>query len=66
MPVHWRTFIQSPPSREPVWEPLLRLKAAAGSQTNRIVCEEPGSVFVLPESAAPVRNGTGGTDLGGR
>lgn len=49
MPIHWRTFIQAPPKVEPYNEPIRRLKHAAGSETNRIVCEEPGNVFVLPE-----------------
>ena len=49
MPIHWRTFIQSPPESEPIWEPIQRLRKAAGTETNRIVCDEPGAVFVLPE-----------------
>ena len=47
-PPHWRTFILCPPERQPIWEPITRLKQAAGSRAGRIVCEEPGQVFVLP------------------
>ena len=48
VPIHWRTFILCPPERVPIWEPITRLKQAAGSEAGRIVCEEPGQVFVLP------------------
>jgi L-ascorbate metabolism protein UlaG (beta-lactamase superfamily) len=44
MPIHWRTFIQSPPDKEPTFSPLERLKAAAGSEQFRIVGAEPGEV----------------------
>jgi L-ascorbate metabolism protein UlaG (beta-lactamase superfamily) len=49
LPIHWRTFIQCPPDREPMWEPIRRLKYAARGQNPAIVGEEPGSTFVLPE-----------------
>jgi L-ascorbate metabolism protein UlaG (beta-lactamase superfamily) len=41
---HWRTFVLSP---EPDFEPMERLLAAAGGDSERIVCEAPGGVFSL-------------------
>lgn len=45
---HWRTFILVPPEAEPLSEPMERLKAAAGGEADRLICDEPGKVFVLP------------------
>lgn len=47
LPIHWRTFIQSPPSKEPTFSPITRLKAAAGAEAFRIVGAEPGEVVTI-------------------
>lgn len=49
VPIHWGTFILAPRDSEPVDEPIKILRAAAGAQVDRIVADEPGKVFVLPE-----------------
>lgn len=49
VPIHWGTFILAPRDLEPVDEPLKRLLAVAGAHVDRIVAEEPGTIFVLPE-----------------
>jgi hypothetical protein len=46
--VHHSTFRLS---REPVEEPLERLRAAAGSESWRIVAPEVGSTWSLPTKA---------------
>jgi L-ascorbate metabolism protein UlaG (beta-lactamase superfamily) len=51
IPIHWGTFKLS---NEPMMEPLTRLIAAAGNQSNRIVVREIGSTWTLPE-ASPLR-----------
>lgn len=51
VPIHWGTFKLS---REPMMEPLTRLIAAAGNQSDRIVIREVGATWTLPE-AAPMR-----------
>jgi L-ascorbate metabolism protein UlaG (beta-lactamase superfamily) len=51
IPIHWGTFKLS---REPMMEPLTRLIAAAGAQSDRIVIREIGETWTLPE-AAPLR-----------
>lgn len=61
MPIHWRTFITSPPDREPIFEPIERLGAAAGLERTRIVGQEPGSVFEVPEGRA-TRKGSSGKE----
>ncbi len=48
LPTHWNTFILCPPDKLPIREPIQRLRKAAGVEGNRIVCDEPGKVFVLP------------------
>jgi L-ascorbate metabolism protein UlaG (beta-lactamase superfamily) len=48
LPVHHSTFRLS---REPVEEPLERLRAAAGSESWRIVAPEVGSTWSLPTKA---------------
>lgn len=48
LPIHWGTFKLS---REPMDEPLSRLIAAAGSESNRIVLREIGGTWTLPESS---------------
>lgn len=48
LPVHWNTFILCPPDELPPREPIQRLRQAAGQDANRIVCHEPGEVFVVP------------------
>lgn len=53
VPIHWGTFILAPRDLEPVDEPIKRLRAAAGVQVDRIVSDEPGKVFVLPEPSSP-------------
>lgn len=49
VPLHWGTFRLS---REPMDEPLRRLIAAAGRESNRIVLREIGVAWRLPESPA--------------
>ncbi len=57
VPVHWGTFRLS---KEPMDEPLRRLIAAAGNDSNRIVLRQIGGTWSLPaavesgESAEPV------------
>jgi len=51
VPIHWGTFKLS---NEPMMEPLTRLIAAAGDQSDRIVIREIGETWALPE-AAPMR-----------
>jgi len=51
VPIHWGTFKLS---REPMMEPLTRLIAAAGNQSDRIVLRAIGGTWALPE-AAPLR-----------
>ncbi len=48
LPTHWGTFILCPPDELPPREPIERLRRAAGPDAGRIVCDEPGKVFVLP------------------
>jgi L-ascorbate metabolism protein UlaG (beta-lactamase superfamily) len=50
MPIHWRTFILSPRDQEPIFEPIARLRAAAGDEAWRIVGAEPGQVVTVPDS----------------
>ncbi|MGB8954555.1 MAG: MBL fold metallo-hydrolase [Tumebacillaceae bacterium] len=45
VPIHWDTFVLS---QEPVREPIERLLAAAGDETERIVIREHGDEFKLP------------------
>lgn len=49
LPIHWRTFILTPQEAEPPFEPIERLRKAAGAAGNCIICDEPGRAFVLPE-----------------
>ena len=48
LPIHWGTFKLG---REPMDEPMSRLIAAAGSESDRIVLREIGGTWTLPESA---------------
>jgi L-ascorbate metabolism protein UlaG (beta-lactamase superfamily) len=48
IPIHWGTFKLS---NEPMMEPLTRLIAAAGDQSDRIVIREIGSTWTLTESS---------------
>jgi L-ascorbate metabolism protein UlaG (beta-lactamase superfamily) len=48
VPIHWGTFRLS---KEPMDEPLRRLIAAAGPESNRIVLREIGVAWRLPESS---------------
>ena len=47
LPTHWRTFIESPPDKEPTFSPIERLRAAAGAEASRIVGAEPGEVVTV-------------------
>jgi L-ascorbate metabolism protein UlaG (beta-lactamase superfamily) len=47
IPIHWGTFKLS---REPMDEPLSRLVAAAGSDSDRIVMREIGAAWEMPAS----------------
>jgi L-ascorbate metabolism protein UlaG (beta-lactamase superfamily) len=49
VPIHWNTFVLS---REPVKEPLQRLKAAAGENVEKIVITEHGGCFTLLDKNA--------------
>ncbi|HEY2664318.1 MAG TPA: MBL fold metallo-hydrolase [Candidatus Binataceae bacterium] len=49
IPIHWGTFRLS---REPLDEPLKRLNAAAGSQSDRIVMQSIGATWSLPTASA--------------
>lgn len=51
VPIHWGTFKLS---NEPMMEPLTRLIAAAGDQSDRIVIREIGETWTLPQ-AVPMR-----------
>jgi L-ascorbate metabolism protein UlaG (beta-lactamase superfamily) len=51
VPIHWGTFKLS---NEPMIEPLTRLIAAAGDQSDRIVIREIGETWTLPQ-ATPMR-----------
>jgi len=48
VPIHWGTFKLS---REPMEEPLKRLRAAAGSEQGRIVLREIGGTWTMPAQA---------------
>jgi len=48
LPIHWGTFKLS---KEPMDEPLSRLIAAAGAESDRIVLREIGGTWTLPESS---------------
>jgi L-ascorbate metabolism protein UlaG (beta-lactamase superfamily) len=52
VPIHWGTFKLS---REPMDEPLKRLIAAAGDQSDRIVLRQIGGTWTLPD-AKPSRD----------
>jgi L-ascorbate metabolism protein UlaG (beta-lactamase superfamily) len=59
VPIHWGTFKLS---REPMTEPLQRLIAAAGNQSDRIVLRHIGTSWTMPAAdqrtqagAAPIR-----------
>ena len=49
VPIHWGTFKLS---KEPMEEPLQRLIAAGGSQSDRIVIREIGQTWTMPQQAA--------------
>ncbi len=48
IPIHWGTFKLS---REPMMEPITRLTAAAGDQSDRIVVREIGATWTFPVRA---------------
>ncbi|MBI4641076.1 MAG: MBL fold metallo-hydrolase [Candidatus Tectomicrobia bacterium] len=48
IPMHWGTFILS---QEPVFEPITRLRSVAGRETERVVIQEIGQTWTLPEGA---------------
>ena len=56
LPIHWGTFRLG---REPVDEPMSRLLAAAGSESDRVVLREIGGTWTLPEPAAARVSATG-------
>lgn len=49
LPIHWGTFRLS---KEPMEEPMARLTAAAGAESDRIVLREIGGTWSLPDEAA--------------
>jgi L-ascorbate metabolism protein UlaG (beta-lactamase superfamily) len=48
LPIHWGTFRLG---KEPVEEPMARLLAAAGPESDRVVLREIGGTWTLPETA---------------
>jgi L-ascorbate metabolism protein UlaG (beta-lactamase superfamily) len=56
VPIHWGTFRLG---KEPVDEPMSRLLAAAGSESDRIVLREIGGTWTLPETAKSKLSATG-------
>jgi L-ascorbate metabolism protein UlaG (beta-lactamase superfamily) len=48
LPIHWGTFRLG---KEPVEEPMARLLAAAGGESDRVVLREIGGTWTLPETA---------------
>ncbi len=48
LPIHWGTFVLTP---DPLGEAIVRLRAAAGSRAETIVCDQPGKVFALKQAA---------------
>jgi L-ascorbate metabolism protein UlaG (beta-lactamase superfamily) len=48
LPIHWGTFRLG---KEPMDEPMTRLIAAAGPESDRVVLREIGGTWTLPESA---------------
>jgi L-ascorbate metabolism protein UlaG (beta-lactamase superfamily) len=48
LPIHWGTFKLG---KEPVDEPMTRLLAAAGPESDRVVLREIGGTWTVPESA---------------
>jgi L-ascorbate metabolism protein UlaG (beta-lactamase superfamily) len=56
VPIHWGTFRLG---REPVDEPMNRLLAAAGAESNRIVLREIGGTWTLPQAGAQPLSATG-------
>jgi L-ascorbate metabolism protein UlaG (beta-lactamase superfamily) len=59
MPMHHSTFRLS---REPIGEPLARLRQAAGGEDWRICLEQPGQTWTLPEAAARQEIESGAAD----
>jgi L-ascorbate metabolism protein UlaG (beta-lactamase superfamily) len=57
IPLHWGTFRLS---REPMDEPLRRLVAAAGVESDRIVLRKMGTVWRLPEEGTSAVSGAAG------
>ena len=56
LPIHWVTFKLG---REPMDEPMARLIAAAGPESDRIVLREIGGSWSLPESGPQALSATG-------
>ncbi|MGA2411906.1 MAG: MBL fold metallo-hydrolase [Candidatus Binataceae bacterium] len=61
VPIHWGTFRLS---KEPVGEPLQRLIAAAGSQSNRIVLRHIGGAWTMPAADQPIHAASGASSSG--
>ncbi|HLX37419.1 MAG TPA: MBL fold metallo-hydrolase [Candidatus Binataceae bacterium] len=49
VPIHWGTFRLG---REPMDDPMRRLLAAAGAESDRVVLREIGGTWTMPEAAA--------------
>lgn len=56
VPIHWGTFRLG---REPVDDPMNRLIAAAGPESDRIVVREIGATWTLPEAGERALSATG-------
>jgi L-ascorbate metabolism protein UlaG (beta-lactamase superfamily) len=56
VPIHWGTFRLG---KEPLEEPMSRLIAAAGSESDRVVLREIGGTWTLPEAASSKLSATG-------
>jgi L-ascorbate metabolism protein UlaG (beta-lactamase superfamily) len=53
VPIHWGTFKLS---REPAGEPLQRLIAAAGNQSDRIVLRQIGASWTMPQATPSAKD----------
>ena len=56
VPIHWGTFRLG---KEPMDEPMSRLLAAAGPESDRVVLREIGGTWTMPESTASKLSATG-------
>jgi len=60
VPIHWGTFKLS---KEPMEEPLARLIAAGGPQSDRIVIRQIGGTWTMPQQSASYEAATQGGEV---